>query len=121
MAGIIPAIFVKNHPRSRSLQVEAAPHSCAPIDGTIRAKRCFVLVAEALSGLCQGLYWCARAARVQENQPMENSMKRTAALLAAAVSAVCLAGPASAQWPTAAQRGFMTPPIDQQAMPEIPK
>lgn len=49
---------------------------------------------------------------------MENSMKRTAALLAAAVSVVCLTGPASAQWPTAAQRGIMTPPIDQQVMPE---
>ena len=60
-------------------------------------------------GLYQGLYWCARAARVQENQPMENSMKRTAALLAAAVSAVCLAGPASAQWPTRSPAGNYDP------------
>ncbi|WGJ16157.1 hypothetical protein QEV83_07910 [Methylocapsa sp. D3K7] len=45
-------------------------------------------------------------------------MNRMAAFLAAAaVAAVSLAAPAWAQVPTPAERGIMTPPMDQQSMP----
>ncbi len=106
MAGIIPAIFVKNHPSRRS----------APIDGTIRTKRCFALVAEAPYGLHMGLYY--RALRAGTNQSMESRMNCMAAFLAAGtVAAVGLAAPAWAQVPTPAERGIMTPPMDQQSIP----